>query len=171
MSRGSFMAYDAFRATTSRMQNFVAVLLLAAAMVGFGPSPARADRCDDLAAQLKGAIDGLTVGRTAANVIYLAHPAAKQLRLGCVSRNVNNELYAAADKRKPSPAFLDLVATASAVVFTIPKSDTRTGTTRCIRRMGFFRGDDVKIRYRRLDMECTRTKTSAAITISRGKDE
>jgi hypothetical protein len=165
------MAYDAFRATTSRMQNFVAVLLLAAAMVGFGPSPARADRCDDLAAQLKGAIDGLTVGRTAANVIYLAHPAAKQLRFGCVSRNVNNELYAAADKRKPSPAFLDLVATASAVVFTIPKSDTRTGTTRCIGRMGFFRGDDVKIRYRRLDMECTRTKTSAAITISRGKDE
>jgi hypothetical protein len=27
------------------------------------------------------------------------------------------------------------------------------------------------MRYRRLDMECTRTKTDAAIAISRGKDE
>ena len=33
------------------------------------------------------------------------------------------------------------------------------GVTRCIRRMGLFRGDDVSIRYRRLDMRCTRTKT------------
>jgi hypothetical protein len=27
------------------------------------------------------------------------------------------------------------------------------------------------MRYRRLDMECTRTKTEAAIAISRGRDE
>jgi hypothetical protein len=168
---GLSMVKYAFPTSALRVQNVGALLLVTAAMIGFGSLPARADRCDDLAAQLKSAIDGLTVGRTAANVIYLAHPAAKQLRLGCVSRNVNNELYAAADKRKPTPAFLNLVASASAVIFTIPKPDTLAGTTRCIKRMGFFRGDDVKIRYRRLDMECTRTKTSAAITISRGKDE
>lgn len=134
-------------------------------------SPARADRCDDLATQLKSQIDGLSIGRTAANVIYLAHPAAKQLRLGCASRNLSNEFYASADSRKPQPAFFDLVAKASAIVFTIPKPDTLKGATRCIGRMGIFRGDDVTTRYRRLDMHCTRTKTSAAITISRGKDE
>jgi hypothetical protein len=37
--------------------------------------------------------------------------------------------------------------------------------------MGIFRGDDVKTRYRRLDMNCTRNKTEAWITISRGTDE
>ena len=34
-----------------------------------------------------------------------------------------------------------------------------------------FRGDDVSIRYRRLDMNCTRTKTDAAIAITRGLDQ
>ena len=145
--------------------------LPAVALLAWGPEPARADRCDDLAAQLKGQIDGVTVGRTAANVIFLGHPAARQARLGCASRNVTNELYAASDSRKPSPAFLNFAAAATAVVFTVPKSDTLSGVTRCMKRMGFFRGDDIKTRYRRLDMECTRTKISSAITISRGKDE
>jgi hypothetical protein len=145
--------------------------LSAAALLALAASPARADRCDDLAAQLKSEIDGLTIGKTAANVIYLGHPAAKQVRLGCSSRNITNELYAAAGSRKPSPAFLNFVASASAVIFTVPKSDTLAGATRCIQRMGFLHGDDVKTRYRRLDMQCTRSKTSSAIAISRGKDE
>ena len=148
---------------------FSAVVLLAT--ITLAASPARADRCDDLERQLKSQIDGLSVGRTAANVIYLSHPAAKQLRLGCASRNFSNELYAASATRKPAPAFTDLVASAAAVIFTIPKSDTVKGTTRCLGRMGIFRGDDVKLRYRRLDLRCTRNKTSANITISRGKDE
>ena len=58
-----------------------------------GASPARADRCDDLAAQLKSQIDGLTVGKTAANVIYLSHPQAKEMSLGCAGRNYTNQLY------------------------------------------------------------------------------
>ena len=136
-----------------------------------GASPARADRCDDVARQLKSQIDGLAVGRTAANVIYLAHPAARQLRLGCANRNVSNELFAEADSRKPQPAFFNLVAGAAAIVFTIPKPDTLKGATRCIGRMGLLRGDDVTIRFRRLDMRCTRSKTAAAISISRGKEE
>ena len=65
----------------------------------------------------------------------------------------------------------DLHRKAAALVFTIPKPDALTGSTRCIKRMGLFRGDNVKMRYRRLDMECTRTKTEAAIAISRGRDE
>jgi hypothetical protein len=134
-------------------------------------SPARADRCDDLAKQLKSQVDGLSVGRTAANVIYLGHPAAKQLRLGCASRTISNEIYAASDSRKPAPAFANLVAGIAAIVFTIPKPDTLKGTNRCLGRMGIFRGDDVKLRYRRLDLRCTRSKTAANITISRGKDE
>jgi hypothetical protein len=134
-------------------------------------SPARADRCDDLAIQLKGQIDGLSVGKTAANVIYLSHPAAKQLRLGCANRNVTNELLATSDGRKPKPEFLNLVAKASAVIFTVPLDDTLKGATRCIKRMGIFRGDDIRMRFRRLDMRCTRTKTDATITISRNKDE
>ena len=134
-------------------------------------SPARADRCDDLAAQLKGQIDGLAVGRTAANLIYLSHPHAKQITLGCSGRNVSNQLFARAASRKPSPAFLNLVASAAAIIFTLPKDDMLKGATRCIKRMGLFRGDDVATRYRRLDMRCSRTKTEASITISRGIDE
>jgi hypothetical protein len=145
-----------------------AFALLATIALG---SPARADNCDALAAQLKGQIDGLGVGKTAANVIYLAHPAAKELRLGCANRKVTNELYAKSDARKPKPAFLDLVARASAVIFTVPLDDALKGATRCIKRMGIFRGDDIKMRFRRLDMRCTRSKADATITISRAKDQ
>jgi hypothetical protein len=76
-----------------------------------------------------------------------------------------------AGSRKPSPAFLNLVASAAAIIFTLPKDDMLKGATRCIKRMGLFRGDDVSTRYRRLDMRCSRTKTEASITISRGVDE
>ncbi len=133
-------------------------------------SPACADACDDLAAQLKGHIDGLSVGKTAANVIYLSHPAAKDLRLGCASRKVSNELLAT-EARKPKPEFVSLVAKAAAVIFTVPVDDTLKGVSRCISRMGILRGDDIGMRFRRLDLHCTRTKTSATITISRGKDQ
>jgi hypothetical protein len=146
-------------------------VLLAIALAMLGASPARADRCDDLAAQLKGQVDGLKVGITAANIIYLSHPQAKEITLGCRGRNFTNELYAKADSRRPKPEFFELVANAGAIVFTIPKPDVLTGATRCIKRMGLLRGDNVKMRYRRLDMECTRTKTEAAIAISRGRDE
>jgi hypothetical protein len=147
------------------------LLAAALALTTFGTSPALADRCDDLAGQLKTQIDGLAVGKTAANLIYLSHPQAKQITLGCAGRNFTNELYAKADSRKPKPAFFELVGNAAAIIFTIPKSDVLNGATRCIKRMGLLRGDKVKMRYRRLDMECNRTKTEAAIAISRGKNE
>src|SRR3954454_1828442 len=119
-------------------------------------SPAFADACDDLAAQLKGHIDGLAVGKTAANVIYLSHPAAKDLRLGCASRRVSNELLATSDARKPKPEFLKLVAKAAAVIFTVPVDDMSKGASRCLSRLGILRGDDIRLRFRRLDMHCTR---------------
>jgi len=53
----------------------------------------------------------------------------------------------------------------------VTKDDTTTGTTRCLKRMGILRGDKVTMRYRRLSMECTRTKTDASIAVTRGKDE
>ena len=152
-------------ATASALLAALALLIVA------GISPALADRCDDLAGQLKGHIDGLAVGKTAANVIYLSHPQARQITLGCAGRNYSNQLYAKSGSRKPKPAFVDLVASAAAIVFTLPKDDLLRGATRCVRRMGLLRGDKIKMRYRRLDMECTRTKTEASITISRGKDE
>ena len=134
-------------------------------------SPARADRCDDLAGQLKSQIDGLAVGKTAANLIYLSHPQARQITLGCSGRNYSNQLYAKSGSRKPKPAFVDLVASAAAIIFTLPKDDMLRGATRCVRRMGLLHGDDVKMRYRRLEMRCSRTKTDASIAISRGRDE
>ena len=146
---------------------FAALALLTALIA----SPARADRCDDLANQLKSQIDGLGVGKTAANLIYLSHPKAQQITLGCASRNVTNQLFARADGRRPQPAFLDLVASAAAIIFTLPKDEMQKGVARCLSQMGIFRGDDVKTRYRRLDMRCVRTKTEASITISRGTDE
>ena len=144
--------------------------ILVAFVVAAGASPARADACDDLAAELKSQIDGLAVGRTAANLIYLSHPQATELSLGCASRNLTNQLYARSASRKPNPAFLDLVASAAAIIFTLPKSDMLKGAARCINRMGFIHGDDVATRYRRLDMRCARTKTQASIIISRAND-
>jgi hypothetical protein len=160
-------------ASTMRLEfrgsTMLALALLAA--VALGASPARADRCDDIAGQLKSQIDGLKVGITAARVIYLSHPQAKELSLGCRGRDYSNELYAKADSRKPRAEFYELVANAGAIIFTIPKPDVLTGASRCIKRMGLLRGDNVRMRYRRLDMACNRTKTEASIAISRGKDE
>jgi hypothetical protein len=153
-----------------RLPTLLAPALLAA-ILALNSAPARADNCDDLAKQLKGQIDGLTVGKTAANVIYLSHPQAKRLTLGCASREFSNQLYAVSDGRKPKPAFFELVASAAAIIFTLPKDEMLSGATRCIKRMGLFRGDDVKTRYRRLDMDCTRNKTEATIAISRGNDQ
>jgi hypothetical protein len=148
--------------------SFFAALAL---LIASATSPARADRCDDLAGQLKNQIDGVAVGKTAANVIYLSHSKATQLTLGCAGRTYSNQLYAKTDSRKPQPAFIDLVASAAAIIFTLPKDGMRTGATRCIKRMGILHGDDVTTRYRRLDMRCVRTRTDASITISRGTDE
>lgn len=112
----------------------------------------------------------MRVGQTAAGTIYLAHPNAREITLGCSGKNFSNQLFAKAD-RKPTAAYLDLIASAAAIVFTLPKDDMLKGTTRCVKRTGLIRGDDVSIRYRRLDMRCTRTKTESSITISRSLDQ
>ncbi len=167
------MAQRAFAMTLRRYfrrSTWLVAAMMLLAIAALSASPARADRCDDLAAQLKSQIEGLTVGKTAANLIYLSHPQAKEITLGCAARNVTNQLFARADSRKPTPAFLNLVASAAAIIFTLPKDLMLKGATRCIKRMGLFRGDDVSTRYRRLDMRCTRTKTDASITISRAVD-
>jgi hypothetical protein len=153
----------------SRRPILVAAML--AVLSAFAASPARADRCTDIANQLKGQIDNLKVGITAANVIYLSHPMAKEMSLGCASRKYANELYVKGDSRKPKPEFIAFVAGAAAIVFTLPKDELLKGVSSCMSRMGIFRGDDVSIRYRRLDMNCTRTKVDAAIAISRGLDQ
>src|ERR1700743_882553 len=128
-----------------RGATFAALALLAGAVTLLDVTPARADRCDDLAAQLANQIDGLKVGITAANVIYLSHPLAKELSLGCAGHKFSIELYAKAKHRKPKPEFLDFVASAAAPIFTLPKDEVLKGVSRCISRMGIFRGDDVSI--------------------------
>jgi hypothetical protein len=156
-----------------RLLSNVRTVLLAATLAlfaGLSASPARADRCEDIASQLKNGIDGLKVNFTARNIIYLTHPAAKELSLGCRGQNYSNELYAKGD-RKPKPEFYRLVGSAAAIVFTVPKDDTTTGTTRCLKRMGLLRRDKVSMRFRRLNLECTRTKAEASIAITRGRDE
>jgi hypothetical protein len=157
---------------TSRRQ-FRRSTLLAAALAllaAVAASPARADHCDDIAAQLASSIDGLKVNFKAANIIYLTHPAASELSLGCRGKEYANELYAKTG-RKIKPEFFELVATAAAVIFTLPKDDTSTGTSRCLKRMGFLRGDKITMRYKRLDMECTRTKKDTAIVVRRGLEQ
>jgi hypothetical protein len=141
-----------------------------ALLAGLSASPARADRCDDVAKQLANQIDGLKVNFKAANIVYMTHPATKELSLGCRGQNYSIEFYAKGDRR-PKPEFFNLVGAAAAIVFTVPKDDATTGTTRCLKRMGILRGDKVSMRYRRLNMECTRTKTDASIAVTRGKDE
>jgi hypothetical protein len=149
-------------------------ILLAACLAvvsAFAASPARADRCGDIANQLKEQVDGLKIGITAANIIYLSHPLAKEMSLGCANRKYSNELYVKADSRKPKAEFIAFVAGAAAIVFTVPKDELLKGVSSCMSRMGIFRGDDVSIHYRRLDMNCTRTKVDAAIAVSRGVDQ
>ena len=125
--------------TISRSSLFAAALAPLAALTA---SPARADRCDDIAKQLKNQIDGLKVNFKARNIVYLTHPAAKELSLGCRGQNYSLELYAKGD-RKPKPEFSRWSARPRAIVFTVPKDDTTTGTTRCLKRMGLLRGDKV----------------------------
>ena len=144
-----------------------ALLALAAS---FAAVPAYADPCEDIAKQLAGQIDGLKVNFTAANVTYLTHPAAKELSLGCRGKDFSIELYAKTD-RKMKPEFFNLVGAATALIFTVPKDDAVTGTSRCLKRMGILRGSNIKMRYRRLDLECNRTKTDASISVRRGKNE
>ncbi len=144
-----------------------AILMLFAAIAA---SPARADQCDDIAKQLAGAIDGLKVNFKAANIIYLSHPAATELSLGCRGKDYSTELYAKGD-RKLKPEFLSLVGSAAAVIFTLPKDDTTTGTSRCLKRMGLLRGNKITLRYKRLDMVCERVKNDASIVVRRGLDQ
>ena len=149
-------------------------ILLAAVLAVFSAlaaQPAQADHCTDIANQLRDQNDGLKVGITAANIIYLSHPMAKEMSLGCPNRKYANELYVKSYSRKPKAEFVAFVAGAAALVFTLPKDDLVKGVSRCLSRMGIFRGDDVSIRYRRLDMNCTRTRTDAAIAISRSLDQ
>ena len=141
-----------------------------ALFAGLAASAARADQCDDIAKQLAGAIDGLKVNFKAANIIYLTHPAATELSLGCRGKDYSNELYAKGD-RKLKPEFLNLVGSAAAVIFTLPKDDTMTGTSRCLKRLGVLRGNKITLRYKRLDMVCDRTRTEASIVVRRGLDQ
>jgi hypothetical protein len=145
----------------------VAALALVAA---FSTSPARADRCDDSAKELANQIDKLKVNFKAGNIVYMTHLLAKELSVGCRGNNYSIELYAKGE-RKPKPEFIALVGAMAAIVFTVTKDDTTTGASRCLKRMGFFRGDKVTMRFRRLNLECQRTKTEASIAITRGKDE
>ena len=157
--------------TFSLFRRSILLTAALAALSALTAQPARADRCTDIANQLKQQIDGLKVGITAANNIYLSHPMAKEMSLGCANRKYSNELYVKGHSRKPKADFIAFVAGAAAIVFTLPKDDMLKGVSSCMSRMGIFRGDDVSIRYRRLDMNCTRTKNDAAIAISRGIDQ
>jgi len=154
---------------TSLHRLSIAATVLVLAFAVTGTSPARADRCEDIAKQLTQTINGLKIGKTVAGVIYLEHPAVTQASLGCSSKNRSNEVFAATDKKKPTPEFYDFVGTAAAQVFTIPKPDALNGATRCVKRTNIIRGYDIKSRYRRLDIACSVAKTGVRITVSREK--
>ena len=115
-------------------------------------------------------IDGLKVGRTVAGNVYLTHPAAKQVSLGCAARNKQNEIFALSASRKPPKEFFDLIASATALVFTIPKGDALRGAQRCANRIGFLRGKNIVTRYRKLDIRCTGTNEGTSVTVSRELD-
>jgi hypothetical protein len=146
-----------------------AVAAACALAFALGSTPARADRCDELAKDLVRQIPDLKIGKTVANVIYLEHPAVTQASLGCSSRNRSNEMFAATDKKKPTEAYYEFLGTAAALVFTIPKPDAVRGTKRCVSRTNIVRGYNIDSRYRKLDIHCTVAKTGVRITVSREK--
>jgi hypothetical protein len=142
-------------------------IFLAAALTlvaAFAASPAHS------AKELANQIDKLKVNFKAANTVYLTHPLARELSVACRGNNYSIELYAKGD-RKPNPEFIALVGSMAAIVFTVTKDDTTTGASRCLKRMGILRGDKITMRFRRLNLECQRTKTDASIAITRDKDE
>lgn len=163
------MAATIDRSLTSIMRKIALAAALAICAV-LAASPARADRCDDSAKELANQIDKLKVNFKAANIVYMTHPLAKELSVGCRGKNYSIELYAKGD-RKPKQEFIALVGAMAAIVFSVTKDDTTTGASRCLKRMGLLRGDKVSMRFRRLSLECQRTKTEASIAITRGKDE
>jgi len=144
-----------------------AALALTATMAA---SPALADRCDDSAKELASQIDKVKINFKAANTVYLTHPLARELSVACRGDKFAIELYAKGD-RKPKPEFISLVGAMAALVFSVTKDDTTTGASRCLKRMGLLRGDKVTMRFRRLTLECQRSKTESWIAITRGKDE
>src|SRR6186713_244967 len=107
-------------------------IFLAAALAllaAFTASPARADRCDDSAKELANNIDKLKVNFKARNVVYMTHPLAKELSVGCKGDKYSIELFAKGD-RKAKPEFISLVGAMAAIVFTVTKDDTTTGASR-----------------------------------------
>ena len=82
-----------------------AVLLAASALTVSGTLPARADRCEDIAKELKSQVDGIKIGITTGKTIYLSHPQAREFSLGCRGANFSNELYVKADRRKIEDVF------------------------------------------------------------------
>jgi hypothetical protein len=150
-----------------RLIFLAAALTLVALFTAF---PARADRCDDSAKELANNIDKMKVNFKAANTVYLTHPLAKELSVACRGDKYSIELYAKGD-RKPTQDFINLVGAMAAIVFTVTKDDTTTGATRCLKRMGILRGDKIGMRFRRLNLDCQRSKTEAWIAITRDKDE
>ena len=159
-------AYKALRADLRT----IAVAAMLALFAMFAASPARADRCDDSAKELANNIDKMKVNFKAANTVYLTHPLARELSVACKGDKFSIELYGKGD-RKPSQDFINLMGAMAAIVFTVTKDDTTTGASRCLKRMGLIRGDKIVMRYRRLNLECQRSKTEAWIAITRGKDE
>jgi hypothetical protein len=159
-------AYKALRADLRT----IALAAMLALFAMFAASPARADRCDDSAKELANNIDKMKVNFKAANTVYLTHPLARELSVACKGDKFSIELYGKGD-RKPSQDFINLMGAMAAIVFTVTKDDTMTGASRCLKRMGLIRGDKIVMRYRRLNLECQRSKTEAWIAITRGKDE
>jgi hypothetical protein len=157
---------------TSRRPFRRPILLAAAIALGaaFIASPARADRCDDSAKELANNIDKLKVNFKAGNTVYMTHPLAKELSVACRGDKYSIELYAKTD-RKPSQDFINLVGAMAALVFSVTKDDTATGASRCLKRMGLLRGDKISMRFRRLNLDCQRSKTESWIAVTRGKDE
>ena len=144
--------------------------LFTACVIIAGTTAARADRCDDLAKQLTSQIDGLQIRNSAGGAIFFRHSAVKQASLGCMSQTESNSFYATSEKRKPPEAFYELMATAAALIFTIPKPDALRGTKRCTGRIGFIRGYNIVTRYRKLDIRCSGSKAGLSVTISRDKN-
>lgn len=163
------MTIPAYRASRPGLRTIgLAAVLAVFAM--FAISPAHADRCDDSAKELANNIDRMKVNFKAANTVYLTHPLARELSVACKGDKFAIELYAKGD-RKPKPEFISLVGAMAAIVFTVTKDDTTTGASRCLKRMGVIRGDKIVMRFRRLNLECQRSKTKSWIAITRGKDE
>lgn len=144
-------------------------------------TPACADECDAVLVELSATISGLDVGErvksTSGNVtVALKHPAADEIKLTCNppgARN-GNQIAAKWHSAYPPPTYLDLLASAGAIVTANSIAAVRKGALSCLKQALSADSENMPVELAGVHINCfvsTREGGRIAITVSSTRDE